>query len=362
MKDLIRLLCRQWKSVRNAIPPAVHIITAWIKLVLEMCLKWPKRILGDLYLELENTNQDGKMISILRIVLAIQIFLWWVTISQGQVSLPDTSNKKSEVIVDTPGLDSSKVINADLERSEIAAREKEGKDGREVVYYPRQILNSAFQVGEKLTFLIRWGPIHAGTAVMEIPKITEVQDRKVYHIVSRAKSNRFFSTFYKVRDLAESFIDTEGIFSWRFEKHLREGKFKADVVEIYDQRRNIVITRKDTVKAPPFVQDVLSAFYYVRTQDLAIGKSIAVDNFASGRIYPLEVKILRRERIRVPAGRFDCIVVEPILKSTGLFQQKGSLKVWLTDDQCRMPVLMKSEILVGSIVAELTNYKGIVID
>ncbi|OQX58691.1 hypothetical protein B5M50_04005 [candidate division KSB1 bacterium 4484_219] len=105
-----------------------------------------------------------------------------------------------------------------------------------------------------------------------------------------------------------------------------------------------------------------SALYYVRTQDLIVGTSIAVDNYASGKIYPLEVKVLRRERVKVPAGVFDCIVVKPILKSTGIFQQKGSLKVWLTDDRRRMPVLMKSEIVIGSIVAELTDYKGVVTD
>ncbi|RKY75453.1 DUF3108 domain-containing protein [candidate division KSB1 bacterium] len=285
-------------------------------------------------------------------VVTVQILSFlWAPLSQGQTLSPFTSNGNNKVVVS----DSSKAADANLGLNDTATLEK-------TIYYPRRIPNSSFRVGEKLTFLIRWGPLHAGTAVMEIPEITRVQNRKVYRVVSRAESNSFFSTFYKVRDRAESFIDIEGIFSWRFEKHLREGKFKADVIEIYDQKRNLVITRKDTVQAPPFVQDVLSALYYVRTQDLIVGTSIAVDNYASGKIYPLEVKVLRRERVKVPAGVFDCIVVKPILKSTGIFQQKGSLKVWLTDDRRRMPVLMKSEIVIGSIVAELTDYKGVVTD
>jgi len=285
-------------------------------------------------------------------VVTVQILSFlWTPLSQGQTLSPFASNGNNKVVVS----DSSKAVDANLGLNDTATLEK-------TIYYPRRIPNSSFRVGEKLTFLIRWGPLHAGTAVMEIPEITRVQNRKVYRVVSRAESNSFFSTFYKVRDRAESFIDIEGIFSWRFEKHLREGKFKADVIEIYDQKRNLVITRKDTVQAPPFVQDVLSALYYVRTQDLIVGTSIAVDNYASGKIYPLEVKVLRRERVKVPAGVFDCIVVKPILKSTGIFQQKGSLKVWLTDDRRRMPVLMKSEIVIGSIVAELTDYKGVVND
>ena len=80
-------------------------------------------------------------------------------------------------------------------------------------------------------------------------------------------------------------------------------------------------------------------------------------NFIDGKQYHLEAKVLERETVNVEAGSFDCYVVEPITQSVGLFQHEGQLKVWLTADRLRMPVLMKSKILVGSISAELTDYK-----
>jgi hypothetical protein len=101
---------------------------------------------------------------------------------------------------------------------------------------------------------------------------------------------------------------------------------------------------------------VLSAFYYVRTQPLEIGKSLFIDNHADKKNYPLEVKVIRKERIEVEAGTFDCLVVEPILQASAIFEQKGSLTVWLTDDHIRMPVLMKSKVVIGSIATELTEY------
>ncbi len=223
----------------------------------------------------------------------------------------------------------------------------------------RVILNSAFKQGEYLKFIIRYGPIKAGYAYMEIPDIVYFDGHPCFHVISRAESNNFFSSFYKVRDRVESFIDTTGIFTRRFEKHLREGKFKADVVNVYDQKNQKVVTRKDTIQVPVYVQDVLSAFYYIRTQDLKLGQSLSVDNFSGGKIFPLDVKILKREIVRVKAGKFACIVVEPILKSTGIFQQKGRLKVWLTEDKTHMPVKMQSEIVVGSIIVELEEYKGV---
>jgi hypothetical protein len=69
------------------------------------------------------------------------------------------------------------------------------------------------------------------------------------------------------------------------------------------------------------------------------------------------VRILKRETITVKAGTFDCIVAEPLLKTVGVFKHTGKLKVWLTDDRLKMPVLMKSKVLVGSITAELTDYQ-----
>jgi hypothetical protein len=45
--------------------------------------------------------------------------------------------------------------------------------------------------------------------------------------------------------------------------------------------------------------------------------------------------------------------VEPVLKYPGIFENKGKLTVWVTDDQRRIPVLMRSKILIGAISAVL---------
>jgi hypothetical protein len=118
-----------------------------------------------------------------------------------------------------------------------------------------------------------------------------------------------------------------------------------------------VYYQKDTIEIPPYTQDPLSVLYYVRTQNLEVGKSLFIDNFTDGKLYPLEVRVLEKERITVKAGTFDCIVVEPLLQAAGVFKHEGKLKVWLTDDRLKMPVLMKSKVLVGSISAELTSYE-----
>ncbi|MDH4223702.1 MAG: DUF3108 domain-containing protein, partial [candidate division Zixibacteria bacterium] len=196
----------------------------------------------------------------------------------------------------------------------------------------------------------------AGTATMSVPEIMDYKGKKCFKIVSTAESSKFFSTFFKVQDRVESYMDTGGLYTLHFEKHLKEGKFRANRFVDFDQEKHIAVEGNDTMQVPHFVQDVLSAFYYIRTQNLEIGKSLFVDNHTDKKNYPLEVKVLRKEKIEVEAGTFECLVVEPILQSSAIFKQEGSLTVWLTNDHIKMPVLMKSKVVIGSIATELKEY------
>lgn len=218
----------------------------------------------------------------------------------------------------------------------------------------KKVNNQAFRVGEVLLFEIAYGVIKAGTAVMAIPDTQWVNGRPCYRIITMAKSNDVFDVFYKVRDKIQSLVDMEGLFTWKFEKHLREGRYRADRVEIYDQDNHLVYTHKDTIRVPPFIQDILASFYYTRTVPLTVGDHFEISNFGDGKVYPLKVLVLRKEEIKVPAGKFKCIVVEPVLQGEGLFKQEGRLQIWLTDDNRRIPVLLKSKIVVGSIDVRLT--------
>jgi len=221
----------------------------------------------------------------------------------------------------------------------------------------RSIENLSFGVGEHLEFEVKYGFIAGGTATMSVERLIEYENRPCFLITTTAQSNSFFSTFYKVDDHVESIVDANGLFSWRFEKNLNEGKYHAQRLITFDQHHQKAYYQKDTTNVPLFVQDALSVFYYVRTQPLEVGKSIFVDHYNEGRLYRLEVQVLEKETVTVAAGTFECFVVEPLLQSVGVFKHEGQLKVWLTADRLRLPVLMKSKVLVGSISAELIDYK-----
>lgn len=226
----------------------------------------------------------------------------------------------------------------------------------------RTIENKAFRVGEKLTFDVKYGFVTAGVAEFSIPKITKLAGRETYNVVFRVNSVPAFDPFYKVRDRYETFIDVEGIFPWRFEQHIREGGYSRDFSAFFDQRKGKAKTSEGQYDIPPYVNDIVSAFYLARTFDyskMKVGDKILLENFYKDKVYPLEVVFHGKEKVTVAAGTFNCIILEPLAKEGGLFKSEGNMLLWVTDDEIKMPVKVKTKVIIGSIDAELSSYSGL---
>ncbi len=226
----------------------------------------------------------------------------------------------------------------------------------------RKIDNNAFKVGEKLTFDVKYGFVTAGIATFEIPKVKKISGRDVYQIVFQVSSVPSFDWFFKVRDRYETYLDMEGIFPWRFEQHIREGKYSRDFSAFFDQRKGKAKTSEGEYDIPKNVNDIVSAFYYVRTLDLSglkKGQKIHLENFYKNKVYPLDVVYHGKEKVDVGAGTFECILVEPLVQEGGLFKSEGSILIWLSNDDLRLPVKVKTKVIIGSIDAELTKYEGL---
>jgi hypothetical protein len=213
-----------------------------------------------------------------------------------------------------------------------------------------------FGEGEYLLFAIQYGLIYAGDATLEVRSDAVLNGRPAYHLVSVARTNKTFDVVFKVRDRHESFMDKEHLYSLRFEKHIREGNFRRDKEVDFNQLDHIAIYPDREVGIPPNTQDFISALYYVRTISLQPGQAVWMPNHSDGKNYPIFVKALRRERIKVQAGEFDCLVIEPVLETSAIFENTGKLTIWITDDNVRMPVLMRSKVVVGSFEAVLKEY------
>lgn len=219
---------------------------------------------------------------------------------------------------------------------------------------------------ETLDFKISWKFIKAGEATIRNKGVVQLNGKSAYFIETEAKSASIIDAFYRVRDINQSWISTKDYHSFGYGQSVKEGGYRRDEWVTFDydnkkyygqKKKKDGLIRKFEGELNNYVYDVLGAFFYVRTQDLEVGKKVIVDVNNRRKTYPLEVEVLGKETIKVPAGKFDCIVVEPKLREdSAIFMNKGTLKVWLTDDEYKMPVLMRSKVFIGSVSVKLTGY------
>lgn len=226
----------------------------------------------------------------------------------------------------------------------------------------RRMPNVSFAGGEYLKFDVNYGFITAGEAVMKIEDTVYEGSRKCFKINFIVDSKPFFDIVYKVRDRYRTYVDADGVFPWRFEQHIREGGYSRDFIADFDQIHHTAITSEGKYNIPSYVQDIMSAFYFARTVDYSNfkpGDKVHLQNFYKDSTYQLDVRYKGKQEIEVAAGKFRCIVIEPLAKEGGLFKSEGKVYVWLTDDERKMPVKVSSKVAIGSIDSELIEYHGI---
>jgi uncharacterized protein DUF3108 len=220
---------------------------------------------------------------------------------------------------------------------------------------------SPFPVPEKFVYDLTWAGIKAGTASLELRN-----DGGRIKIVSTAQSADWISVFYTVDDRAESIVSQDPYRSSlglpvSYRLKLREGNHRKDKEVIFDHEKNRVKyidhleNEYKEIDVPPLVFDPISSFFYLRSLRLVVGEPVYITMFDSKKVYNVEVQVLRKERVTIPEGTFDTIVVKPLMKSEGIFYRKGEIFIWLTDDARHIPVKMQTKVKIGSITANLVG-------
>ncbi|HJU89946.1 MAG TPA: DUF3108 domain-containing protein [Gemmatimonadaceae bacterium] len=204
-----------------------------------------------------------------------------------------------------------------------------------------------FEVGEKLDYEVKFGAIKVGSARMHVQGIENVRGRPAFHTVFTVRGGTFF---YKVNDRYESWMDTLTLSSLRFIQDVDEGSYeRRRVFQIFPDRK--VYTENDSPEKPSVLNplDDGSFLYFIRTIPLTVGNTVELNRYFRPDRNPVKIRVLRKERIKVPAGTFQTIVIQPIIKTRGIFADKGEAQVWITDDDRRMMVQLKSKLSFGSL-------------
>lgn len=212
-----------------------------------------------------------------------------------------------------------------------------------------------FSVGERLIYDVRFGPLRVGTGAMRVEGVESIRGIEAWHTVFSVKGGTFF---YKVDDRFESWFDTKSLASLRHVQDIDEGKReRTRTFEIFPER-GVYVENDEEPK--PTVKDPLddgSFLYFIRTVPFSVGQTYEFARYFRPDRNPVKIRVLRKERIDVPAGKFNTIVIQPIIKTRGIFSEKGHAEIWLSDDDKRIMVQMKSTLSFGSLNLYLRSHQ-----
>lgn len=225
--------------------------------------------------------------------------------------------------------------------------------------------NDSFTIGEKLRYRVSYGLIDAGEAVIEIrpTKRKGAQGQNLLHAVGTGRTLGAFNLFYRVNDRYETYLDEKGIFPWFFKRNVEEGSYRLKQEYRFDQHKSKVDNGKGKqFDIPVGVQDMISSFFYARTLDYAnmkVGDISEFQCFMDDEIYPLKIKYVGKENIKIRKGTFRCMKFVPVVQTGRYFESEDDVNFWVTDDKNRIPILVKAKIPVGTVRLHLVEWEGL---
>jgi hypothetical protein len=215
-----------------------------------------------------------------------------------------------------------------------------------------------FAPGETATYQVRLGGISVGRGSMEVVGMESVGGKATYHARLRLSGG---IPLARVDDRFDTWIDAQGLFSRRFRQDQKEVRYERKrAYDFFPENRTYRRTDNgETGTLPtPLPLDDVSFLYYARTLPLAVGDVYTIERYFNPAGNPVVLRVLRRETITVPAGRFETVVVRPIIQTRGLFGEGGEAEVYFTDDSRRILVQLRSKVpLVGSLTMHLTAFR-----
>lgn len=212
-----------------------------------------------------------------------------------------------------------------------------------------------FSVGERATYDVKFGILHVGNGAMSVANVQTLRGHDVWHTVFDIKGG---TVFYHVNDTLESWFDVHTMSSLRFWQRLDEGgKVRNRLYEIFPDSSLFVLNHKPPQPSVPDPLDDGSFLYFIRTLPLEVGATYTFPRYFNPKANPVTIRVLRKERIQVPAGTYNAIVVQPLIKTPGIFSDKGQAEVWFSDDSQHIVLQMKSKLSFGSLDLYLKSFQ-----
>jgi len=216
------------------------------------------------------------------------------------------------------------------------------------------VLRTPWATGEFLEYTLKFGVISAGSGRMQVTGRDTLRGRPVWRLKFDFSGG---VGFLRVQDVFESWVDVETHNSLQFVQRISEPGYKRlRTYRIYPERSVFRLDEQQELASVPNPLDDAAFFFFIRTIPLEVGKSYDFQRYFDPKANPVTIRVLRRESVEVPAGKFNAIVIQPMIKTSGIFSEGGHAELWLSDDDRRILLQMKSKLKFGSLNLYLRKF------
>ena len=216
---------------------------------------------------------------------------------------------------------------------------------------PQEPITVPWRPGERLDYGVKFGFFSVGRGSLEVLGLDSVRGERVWHVRFTVHGG---ALGYDYDDSLESWFGVADLSTRRFEQRANEdGRPRSRRYEIFPAQRYWVRNDTDTSETVDDPLDDASFFFYARTLAFEMGQTYSVPRYFIRDRNPVIIKVIARQTINVPAGRFRTIVVQPVFKSRGLFGRGGQALIWITDDADRIPVRIRGSMPIGTLEMSL---------
>lgn len=228
-----------------------------------------------------------------------------------------------------------------------------------------QIEKKAYKSGEWLKFRMHYGLINAGYASIEIKEAEE--DPTAYHVTGKGWTTGITKFFFPVEDDYQTWFYKDTELPYHFRRRISEGGHYKSRDIYFDQESKSALVKDHKRKTEKTftidnVQDMISSFYKLRNHEitgLKVGDELKLMMFFDSETYDFRMRYLGDEIIESKFGKIKCYKFRPMVQSGRVFEAEESLTVWVTADLNKIPIRIKADLAVGSLKADLDEFKGL---
>lgn len=216
---------------------------------------------------------------------------------------------------------------------------------------------------EKLSYTgyYNWGFIWIKAGFVEFTLSPSGKYPNAQRLFAVGSSNPSWDWIFKLRDTLISYHDSTTFLPYEFSRKAHEGNYHKTFDYTFDYANNRVLAdihrigkykRQDTIALKPETFDMLSVAWFARELDFnqyEKGQQIPIRILIDDKIYDLYIRYLGREKVKTDSGKRWCHVFSPLLVEGDVFKGGENMKIWVSDDESRVPVMVEAKILVGSV-------------